>query len=886
MSAALDRLHAHGQSTWLDFIRRAYIDSGQLQRLIDDGWISGLTSNPTIFGKAISGSTDYDDELREIARSGDADPYEAFVRLASADLRRAADALRPTYDATAAADGYVSFELPPGVELDAARSIAEARRLRDAVGRPNVMIKVPGTEAAAVAVEELIADGVNVNITLLFDVAVYERVARAYVAGLDRALAAGRDLATIASVASFFVSRVDTAADRELPEGSPLRGTTGVANARIAYRRFREIFVGPEWERLAAAGARVQRPLWASTGTKNPAYSEVLYVDGLIAPDTVNTLPEATLRAFADRGDGAAAVSAAQLAAAARVPAALAAEGVDLQAITGRLLVEGLASFEADFRALLGCIEEALRTIGDPRAQHGGSLGPLDAPVSNAVAALAAGDVTGRLWGRDHTVWADDPTEISDRLGWLTVGEDMIEQVEDLEAFAASAAADGIAHVVLLGMGGSSLAPEVLATSLERPPGQPGQPELIVLDTTDPAEIAAVEARIDLARTLFVVASKSGTTLETLSHLAYFWERVPDGAHFVCITDPGTPLEATARERGFRRVFANPPEIGGRYSALSYFGLVPAALVGVDLAALLDSAVEMRHACDSCVPAADNPGAWLGAALGAAAQAGRDKCTLVLPEGVAAFGGWVEQLIAESTGKRGTGILPVAGEPLGPPAVYGDDRLFVALYDPGEGDHEGLEALQRAGHPVVTLPFAGPAQLGGEFFRWEFATAVAGHVLGIHPFDQPNVQQAKDATARILDGAAVDAATPPLDELLASVGEGDYIALQAFLPRTEAHAAALQAARVRLRDRYRVATTVGFGPRFLHSTGQLHKGGAANGVFIQIAGEDRDDLAIPGAPYSFGQLKQAQALGDLDALRSLGRRVACATIEDLERLGA
>ena len=883
MSAALDRLHAHGQSTWLDFIRRAHIDSGELQRLIDDGWISGLTSNPTIFGKAIAGSTDYDDELREIAHSGDSDPYEAFVRLASADLRRAADALRPIYDATGAADGYVSFELPPGVEHDSARSIAEGKRLFRAVDRPNVLIKVPGTEAGVGTVEELIAAGVNVNITLLFDVAVHERVARAYIAGLERALAAGRDLATIASVASFFVSRVDTAVDGELPEGSPLRGMAGVANARIAYRRFQQIFAGPEWERLAAAGARVQRPLWASTGTKNAAYSDVLYVDGLVAPHTVNTLPEATLRAFADHGDGAAAITEARIDEAARVPAALAAAGVDLDGVTARLLVEGLASFEADFLALLACIAEALQGIGGALARHGGSLGPLEAPVAGAVESLAAGDVTGRLWNGDHTLWADDPSEISDRLGWLTVAEAMTARIEDLEALAASAAADGIAHVVLLGMGGSSLAPEVFATSFER---ASGRPELIVLDTTDPAEIAAVEAAVDLARTLFVVASKSGTTLETLSHLAYFWERVPDGAHFVCVTDPGTSLEATARERGFRAVFANPPEIGGRYSALSYFGLVPAALLGVDLVALLESAVAMQHACRSCVPAADNPGAWLGAALGAAAGAGRDKCTLVLPEGVAAFGGWVEQLIAESSGKRGTGILPVTGEPLGPPEVYGDDRLFVALRGPDGGGHEGLAALAHAGHPVVELPFAGPARLGGEFFRWEFGTAVAGHLLGIHPFDQPNVQQAKDATARILGGAAVDASTPPAGEVLASVGAGDYIALQAFLPRTEAHAAALQATRVRLRDRYRVATTVGFGPRFLHSTGQLHKGGPANGVFLQIAGDDPDDLPIPGAPYSFGQLKQAQALGDLDALRSLGRRVARVTIEDLERLGA
>ena len=486
--------------------------------------------------------------------------------------------------------------------------------------------------------------------------------------------------------------------------------------------------------------------------------------------------------------------------------------------------------------------------------------------------------MTGRLWAGDHTLWADDPTEISDRLGWLTVAEDLEDQIGELQSLAEGVAADGIESVVLLGMGGSSLAPEVLAKTFG---SAPGRPELVVLDTTDPAEIRAVEERLDLARTLFIVASKSGTTTETLSHLAYFWERIPDGAHFVCITDPGTPLEAIARERGFRRVFANPPQIGGRYSALSYFGLVPGALLGVDLRRLLDEALEMQHACHSCVPAADNPGAWLGAALGAAANEGRDKLTIVLPAQLASFGSWVEQLIAESTGKLGRGILPVEGEPLGAPDVYGDDRLFISI-----GDHEGLAALERAGQPVVRLPFEDAYQLGGEFFRWEFATAVAGHLLGIHPFDQPNVQQAKDASARILGGADVDPSTPPVAEVLASVEPGDYVALQAFLPRSAATVEALQAARVRLRDRHRVATTVGFGPRFLHSTGQLHKGGPDSGVFIQIVGDDRDDLAIPGQPYSFGQLKQAQALGDLESLRAQGHRVARATPAEIEGLGA
>ena len=878
MSESLATLHDQGQSTWLDFISRGHIDSGQLQALIDDRWISGLTSNPTIFGKAIAGSTEYDDELRSIAAAGVTDPYEAFVQLASADLRRAADAFLPIYEAGGAEDGYVSFELPPGVEHDSARSIAEAKRLFEAVGRPNVMIKVPGTAAAPETVERLIGEGVNVNITLLFDVAVYESVARAYIAGLERALEAGRDVSSIASVASFFVSRVDTMVDNRLGDGSPLRGRAGVANAHVAYGRFGEIFSGGTWDGLAAAGARVQRPLWASTGTKNAAYSDVLYVDNLVAPHTVNTLPEPTLRAFAEHGVATHAISPDDAAEGATHLEALGEAGVSISEVSDQLLADGLAAFQDDFQALLDCIDQALSAIRSGRARYEGSLGPVEGAAAAAVAQLARDDVSGRLWSGDHTLWADDPTEISDRLGWLTVAEDLEGQVDDLEAFARQAVADGIEHVVLLGMGGSSLAPEVLAKTFG---SASGHPDLVALDTTDPAEIRAVEERLELARTLFIVASKTGTTAETLSHLAYFWERIPDGSHFVSITDPGTPLAATAEERGFRRLFLNPPEIGGRYSALSYFGLVPAALLGVELRRLLGEAVAMQRVCGSCVPAADNPGARLGAVIAAAAGEGRDKLTLVLPAPLASLGSWIEQLIAESTGKLGKGILPVEGEPLGPPEVYGDDRLFVAL-----GDHEGLAALVKAGHPVLRLPFEGPDQLGGEFYRWEFATAVAGHLLGIHPFDQPNVQQAKDATARILEGATPDPSTPSADEVLASVQPGDYIALQAFLPRSEANIEALQAARVRLRDRHRVATTVGFGPRFLHSTGQLHKGGPDSGVFIQVVGDDPDDLAIPGQAYSFGRLKQAQALGDLESLRAQGRRVARVTPDAIGGLGA
>jgi len=403
-----------------------------------------------------------------------------------------------------------------------------------------------------------------------------------------------------------------------------------------------------------------------------------------------------------------------------------------------------------------------------------------------------------------------------------------------------------------------------------------------VLDTTNPDQILGVERGLDLGTTLFVIASKSGTTTETLSHFAYFWEKVPDGSKYVAITDPGTPLEALGKERGFRRVFSNPPDIGGRYSALSYFGLVHGALIGMDLDGLLDRAIEMAHACAFCVPPAENPGAWLGAVMGEAARAGRDKVTLVLPERIRSFGYWVEQLIAESTGKEGRGIVPVEGEDLGPPDVYGEDRLFVGIGQDQE-IWAGLEELEHAGHLAVLLRLNEEVELGGEFFRWEFATAIAGKVLDIQPFDQPNVQEAKDATKRILSEG--DVRPPSYDDLgplLKEVGRGDYLAIQAYVPRTEQNEGLLHSARLRLRDRLRVATTVGFGPRFLHSTGQLHKGGPNTGVFIQVVEEPHEDIAIPDEPYSFRTLFSAQSIGDLQSLRAGGRRVARVHLSDLE----
>ncbi|MBI3970395.1 MAG: glucose-6-phosphate isomerase [Chloroflexi bacterium] len=504
-----------------------------------------------------------------------------------------------------------------------------------------------------------------------------------------------------------------------------------------------------------------------------------------------------------------------------------------------------------------------------------------------------AGLVRG-IWECRPATWTDDTTHhasIANRLGWLDVASDLRHRADDLAAFAGEVRREGFTHALLLGMGGSSLAPEVLRRTFGV---RPGYLDLAVLDSTDPHTVLDYQRRLPWDKTLFIVSTKSGTTTETLSFERFYYEHVrqhagdgPNGAgrQFIAITDAGTPLEHEAARLGFRRTFLNPEDIGGRYSALSYFGLAPAALIGVDVAALLDRAIEAMRECAAEAPIEDNVGAQLGAALARAAANGRDKVTLVYAHPFKSLGYWVEQLIAESTGKEGKGLLPVEGETLGPPDVYGDDRIFVAVGVDVEAA-ERLRALEREGHLVVRLPAAGPLDLGYQFFTWEFATAVVGASMRINPFDEPNVQESKDHTSRVLQAYETagrlpavpevevgDAATHALATLLRQAQPGDYLAVLAFVPRTKETEAALSAWRLALRDHLKVATTLGFGPRYLHSTGQWHKGGPDTGVFVQLVSDDLEDAPIPGAPYSFGTLKQAQAIGDLQALRARERRV-------------
>jgi glucose-6-phosphate isomerase len=508
-------------------------------------------------------------------------------------------------------------------------------------------------------------------------------------------------------------------------------------------------------------------------------------------------------------------------------------------------------------------------------------LGPLAGETEAALAALSERDAVARLWAADHTLWRDDPTEISDRLGWLTVVPEMLLGLDSLVAECAKLAAD-VDHVLVMGMGGSSLFPEVLARSFRAPEGAPA---LHVVDTTDPVTLHRLAAELPADRTLHVAASKSGSTIETRSHLEWAWERHPDPARFAAVTDPGSELQALGEERGFAQVWQNRSDIGGRYSALSHFGIVPALLAGLDAGELLRSASAMSERLRS--PVAVNPAARLAAVMAAGVRSGRDKVTILLPDTIATFGVWLEQLLAESTGKDGTGVIPVVGEPPGDPSVYGSDRLFVAVLD-RERDQDGhataaLRALADAGHPVhVVVADGGPADLGGQVLLWEAATALCGALLGIHPFDQPDVAAAKAATNQVLAGGLPDEPELPAAELLSRVQPGDYVGIQAFVDPGSPDVGRLDAVRAALRDRLRVATTLGLGPRFLHSTGQLHKGGPNTGVFLQVVGEaPADGIAIPGRPYDFATLERAQAAGDLITLRQRHRRAGRVALDSL-----
>jgi transaldolase/glucose-6-phosphate isomerase len=916
-------LEKHGQAVWLDFLARGFVAKGDLKHLIDTDGVKGVTSNPSIFEKAIGSSDEYDGPIGSALKKSDRSIAELFEHVAIEDIQHAADVLRPVYDELHGHDGFVSLEVSPYLAMDTKGTIAEAERLWKHVHRKNLMVKVPATPEGLPAIQHLIGEGISINITLLFSQKTYVEVAEAYLEGLEKYVAGGGDPSHVASVASFFVSRIDSAVDKQLDEKiarandpsekerlAALKGKVAIANAKLAYQDYKRLFSGARWEKLKEKGARPQRLLWASTGTKNKDYSDVLYVEELIGPNTVNTVPPATLDAFRDHGVPRDSLEE-NIEDARHVLAELEKSGISLDAITTELVKDGVKLFADAADKLYGAVAHKRATVlghGIDRQELALGAGIAKA-VEKATEDWRASATIRRLWQHDKSVWTG--TDENKWLGWLT--SPASTDIADYEDFSHRVKGQNFSDAVVLGMGGSSLGPEVLAKTFAK---QPGFPKLHVLDSTDPAQVRSLQASINIANTLFIVSSKSGGTTEPNVMKDYFFARVSEtigaakaGHRFIAVTDPGSSLDKLATKQGFARTFHGDPSIGGRYSVLSPFGLVPAAAAGIDLRTLLKHTLSMVRSCGPDVPPHENPGVQLGLAMGLAGLEGRDKVTILSSEKIADFGAWAEQLIAESTGKDGKGLIPIDGEPLGDPVLYGNDRFFIDLRTEGENDaahDEKLAALEKAGHPVVRIVMQSIDHIGQEFFRFELATAVAGSVLGINPFNQPDVEAAKiktrELTAAFEKSGKLPAETPVVSSAeadlytdgknaadlrkagangdlaswlkahLARSGADDYVALLAYIERDAAHIESLQHMRLAVRDKRHVATCAEFGPRFLHSTGQAYKGGPDSGVFLQITSDDARDLAVPGQKASFGIIKAAQARGDFDVLTDRGRR--------------
>lgn len=898
-----------GQSLWYDNIERSKLIDGSIEQLIQQGKIRGITSNPSIFQKAIANSNAYDNTLKPMAWSG-LDRENIFWQLAMEDIRQAASLFLPLYEQTQKLDGYVSLEVNPLYAYDTEKTLADAQRLWAGVDTPNLMIKIPATPEGLPAIRQAIAAGINVNVTLIFSINRYAEVIEAYLAGLEKRVLRGEPIHQIASVASFFISRIDTKIDALLQEKvntgeisaseyAHWAGKAAIANARMAYQLFDEQFGSTRFEKLKALGAQVQRPLWASTSTKNPAYRDVIYVEELIAPRSVNTVPPATLDAFFDHGRVELKIDK-NLPDANRLLNDLAMHGINFKQVTAELENEGVKAFTHAYLTLLEAVEErrnlALAEIGN-----------LNLGVQEKINTLNEINFSNRMAAKDPSLWTDDPigqAEIKKRMDWLEAPYQGLEEIDEYTKLTDELLAEGFTDAVLIGMGGSSLAPEVFSHIL----GKPGTGlQLTIMDSTDPQQIASVVENTAERRTVYIVASKSGTTGEINALFDFFWKRTADtgiaepGKQFIAITDPKTALAELAEARGFRRLFEANPNVGGRNSAITAFGLVPAAIIGADLSGLLNHAIFTAEPCSADQPVEANPGIVLGTILAVATLAGKNKVTLISDGKWVSFGDWLEQLIAESSGKDGQGILPVTNEPEYRADEYSKDRLFVYI-NTNNGKTEFAKSLINAGHPCVTINIMHDIELAGQFYLWEIAVATACSLLRVNSFDQPDVQDAKLRTLagleaykkngmlpefkptieinriQVLSGLpdGVEKAASLMDLITSCIeakGNTEFIAINAFIPKNQENENILQQLRKKIGSAWHKPVTVGFGPRYLHSTGQFHKGGPNTGLFIMITAQRNEDLDIPNLGVSFGVMQRAQAIGDYLALKAKGREV-------------
>lgn len=891
-----------GQSPWLDFISRSILDSGTLRELIEEQGVKGVTSNPSIFEKAITDpKAGYERDIQRMIAKGST-TFEIYDALTIADIRRACDLFLPVFNETKGGHGFVSLEVSPVLSYKTEETLAEARRLFKAVNRPNIMIKIPATPEGIPAIQAAISEGININITLMFTRKHYRDVAWAYLNGLRNFKRNGGDVRKVFSVASVFVSRIDSFVDKKLeaiaktnPEVLELRGKAAVANSKRIYRDFQEIFDSREFLSLKSFGANVQKVLWGSTSSKNPAYHDLIYVEPLVGKDTVNTMPQNTLESLLDHGQIQPNTIEKGLVEANQVVEKLQKLGLDLEQIGTQLQKDGVKLFADAFDSLMKTIEvKKMESVKSTKKLFGSldfSVSPeISAAFKKKAAELQKKDFLNRFLKKDPSIWKDDAAHvavINNRLGWLRAHEWMLGKLHEIEQFVSEVRAAKITDIVLLGMGGSSLAPEVM--SLVCPAKGAKRPAFYMLDTTDPAAILAVDKKISLKTSLFIVASKSGGTVETVSQYRYFYDRVEKtlgkdaeleevGSRFIAITDDGSGLQKTAEEQKFRKIFVNPTDIGGRFSAISFFGLVPAALIGIDIRALLKSADALYRDVAAEKDLAKNPAFAPGILLGVLAQSGIDKLTLLGADKWLPFGAWLEQLIAESTGKEGRGVIPVDTEPAASADAYGKDRNFLFLGSKVPQD------FKAAGLSSISLEWPSPFSLGAEFLRWEIATSVAGAVLGINPFDEPNVKESKDATGRILsqfkatgklEVSAKDPSAVSLPGFFSKLKKNGYVVLLSYTQRTAAIQKSFDRTRVELRKKLGCPVLLGFGPRYLHSIGQLYKGGPRTGLFVEFFAKDAKDLKVPGEFYTFAQLKTAQGLGDKEAIESKGLQVLC-----------
>lgn len=917
----LTELIKFGQSYWLDNLSREIIEDGSLKEMVTNKGLRGITSNPSIFQKSISGSDTYDAQIKELTKQGKS-TQEIYEALTVKDVQDACDILLPVYESSNGTDGFVSLEVSPFLARDTQGSMNEARRLWKLVDRKNSMIKIPGTKEGAPAIEEMIYEGININVTLLFSIENYKRVAEAFQSALHRRIEEGKPVDHLFSVASLFVSRIDVLVDQLLShyiipgqkctDRCPqfLLGKAGIATAKLCYQEFKELFSTEQWESCDKKGAHLQKPLWASTSNKNPLYQDVRYVNALIGNHTINTLPPETIKDFEDHGTMEQDAIEKNMDEIKDFYKKLKFFDIDINFVTKELENEGIQKFiEAYAKLMTGLSKKRNDLLKDAIAQQSINAQKLDKEFKSTCQALDEIQAGMRLFKQDPHLWKNDfenVQAISERMGWLTLPEDMMKKIDEFNKFVDVLRREGYTSTVLLGMGGSSLCSEVAKDTFKT---KSGYLDLFVLDNTSPEAIKAVEDKIDLEKTMFIVASKSGGTVETISFFHYFYKKLKAikgdkaGENFCAITDPGTNLVTIAKDNKFRKTFQNPPLLGGRYSVLSDFGIVPMALMGVDIKGLLESAQQMKANCDPAIPSESNLGLSLGVILGVCQKHKKDKITFVQSSSIASFGYWVEQLLAESTGKEGQGLIPINGETLGSPDDYGNDRLFVHLFlksDDNQSDNDKLAALEKSGHPIVRIEMHEKLDLGAAFYHWEIAVAISAIIMKINPFDQPNVEESKQNTKEILsernkdgslkkgepkftaDGISIyvneklnkmDSVKNAMDSFLNEVAANDYIAILPYVLMTSERKEMLQNWRMKLRNKYKVATTLLAGPRYLHSTGQLHKGGPNSGHFVIFTHDEEGELPIPENDFDFGTLDFSEALGDFKALNDKKRKV-------------